>query len=167
MIDLRFAAFVRITRDTGLRSLLVNHADWIDHDRIPCGAAPETCYLVLRWAPADRTGTDAGYDLLTAGVHLPLQRSNEHLFLDFVLERVHAALMADSTDEPITTRRLGTSCAFVDTGADTIVKTGTFEISPASTRRTDVALRQLTPWIGGLPGRCRPSDAIAGAASLN
>ena len=166
-MDLRFAAFVRITRDAGLRSLLVNHADRIDHDRSQEGPAPDACFLALRWTTDHRTYAPAGSEVLTACVHLPLHRRGEYLFLDFVLERLRAALAADTVDAAITTRCLGTSRAFVDSSADTIAKRCTFVISPAGTRPAVVSLPQLAPWIGDLDSSGRPADFLASAPSLN
>jgi hypothetical protein len=168
-MDLRFAAFVRITRDAGLRSLLVNHADRIDHERNgEGGAAPRTCFLALRWAPVDPACAPAGSaEVLTASVHLPLHRCTEHLFLDFVLERLRGALAAETTDPPVTARCLGTSRAVVDDRTDTIVKTATFEITPAGPRHAGVAPRQLGPWPAALHRRAGHFEVIEGTPGVN
>jgi hypothetical protein len=159
-MDLRFAAFVRISRDARLRSLLVNYADRLDHDRTGIGEASETCFVALRWAPARRECAPTGSQLLTARVHMPRHRAAEHLYLDSVLQRVRAALSTDSAEEPITARWLGTSCTVLDCGADTISKASTFEIAPATRRRTrPTAIRRLQPWTG--------SPCRANAPSLN
>jgi hypothetical protein len=149
-MDVRFAAFVRITRDSGLRSMLVSYADRLDHERTGTGTTPESCFVVLRWAPACRDRSPTGSQLLTARVHLPRCRAAEHLLLDTVLQRLRAAL-ATNTAEPITSRWLGTSCTIVDCGADTISKASTFEIAPATPRCARPALLRLRPWADGLP----------------
>jgi hypothetical protein len=163
-MDLRFAAFVLITRDATLRTLLVNYAD-----RVECGHAPESaapsCFLALKWADNDRPGAPAGSQLLTARVHMPRDRKSEPRFLDHVLTRLRAAMTRPVRNAVITTRCLDTSPEIIDDGVDTISKTSTFEVAPAPQQCTGAALLELAPWTGGVDtgtaAFVAPSDAVA------
>jgi hypothetical protein len=164
-MDLRFAAFVLITRDATLRTLLVNYAD-----RVECGHAPEsaapTCFLALKWTDNDRPSAPAGSQLLTARVHMPRDRGNEPRFLDHVLTRLQAALARPVRNPVITTRCLDTSPEVMDDGVDTISKSSTFEVAPAPQQTTTgAALLELAPWTGGVDtgtaAFVAPSDAVA------
>ena len=164
-MDLRFAAFVLITRDATLRTLLVNYAD-----RVGCGQAPDTtaaptCFLALKWSDNDRPGAPAGSQLLTARVHMPRDCSCEPRFLDHILMRLHAALAKPVRNPVITTRCLDTSPEVMDDGVDTICKCSTFEVAPAPRQRAGAALLELSPWTGpvhtGSAAFIAPSDAVA------
>ncbi len=163
-MDLRFAAFVLITRDATLRTLLVNYAD-----RVECGQAPEsaapTCFLALKWTDNDRPSAPAGSQLLTARVHMPRDRSCEPRFLDHVLMRLHAALAKPVRNAVITTRCLDTSPEVMEDGGDTIFKSSTFEVAPAPQHSTGAAMIELAPWTGhidtGTAAFVAPSDAVA------
>ena len=163
-MDLRFAAFVLITRDATLRTLLVNYAD-----RVECGQAPEsaapTCFLALKWADNDRPGAPAGSQLLTARVHMPRDPKGEPRFLDHVLTRLRAALARPVRNPVITTRCVDTSPEVMDDGVDTIFKCSTFEVAPAPQHSTGAALIELAPWTGcvdtGRAAFVAPGDAVA------
>lgn len=147
-MDLRFVAFDLIARDSGLRALLVNHADRVEHVCGAGGRAPDTCFMALDWACGDREHPNTGEQLLTVRVHMPRQRAGERLFLDFVLDRLRAALAVDAPGTLITVRCLGTSREFQDSGTGTIFKTSRFEISPVAGQRNGAALLTLAPWSG-------------------
>lgn len=149
-MDLRFAAFELITRDAELRTLLVNYADRVEHDRAPEGTAPETCFLALKWSDDDRPGAPEGSQLLTARAHMPRHRRNEHLFLDLVLGRLRAALAMDAAKRSITARCLEMPREIMEDGVGMIFKTSTFEIAPAPPQRTGEALLELVPWTGAV-----------------
>jgi hypothetical protein len=163
-MDLRFAAFELITRDAGLRALLVNYADRVEQGHAQDATAPETCYLALRWSDNDRPDAPAGSQLLTARAHMPRHRPNEHLFLDLVLGRLQASLAVDTARRPITARCLGISHGIMDDGVETIFKTSTFEVVPARPQRTGAALLDLAPWTEcvqpGTAGYIPPSSAV-------
>jgi hypothetical protein len=149
-MDIRFAAFELIARDSGLRALLVNYADHVEHDRNQDGPAPDACFVALQWTGDDRACAASGPQLLTARVHMPARRCREHLFLDLVVQRLRSALAADRPDRLIAARCLGTSGELVDSAAETVFKTCTFEITPAVPRHTGAGLRRLVPWPGGV-----------------
>jgi hypothetical protein len=163
-MDLRFAAFVLITRDATLRTLLVNYAD-----RVECGHAPETaapsCFLALKWSDNDRPGAPAGSQLLTARVHMPRDPKGEPRFLDHVLTRLRAALARPVRNAVIMTRCLDPSSEVMEDGVDTIFKSSTFEVAPAQQQSTGAALLELSPWTGpvdtGTAAFIAPSDAVA------
>jgi hypothetical protein len=163
-MDLRFAAFVLITRDATLRTLLVNYADRVECGQTPESAAP-TCFLALKWTDNDRPGAPAGSQLLTARVHMPRDRKGEPRFLDHVLTRLRAALARPVRNPVITIRCLDTSPGVTDDGVDTIFKSSTFEVAPAPQHSTGAALIELTPWTGrvdtGTAAFVAPSDAVA------
>lgn len=167
-MDLRFAAFELIARDSGLRALLVSYADHVEHDRDRDGPAPDACFVALQWTGDERASAASGPQLLTARVHMPARRCREHLFLDLVVQRLRSALAADRADRLIAARCLGTSGELVDSAAETVFKTCTFEISPAVPRPTGAILRRLVPWPGdvdrGGSGSVTAGDAVA---SLN
>ena len=56
-MDLRFALFERIARDSVLRRLLVNYADRLDDRGVLPGPAGDTCYLTMQWTTDNRTST--------------------------------------------------------------------------------------------------------------
>ena len=163
-MDLRFAAFVLITRDATLRTLLVNYAD-----RVECGHDPETaaptCFLALKWTDNNRPGAPAGSQLLTVSVHMDRDSRNEPRFLDHVLTRLRAALAKPVRNPVITTRCLDASPEVMDDGVDTIFKCSTFEVAPAPRQSTGAALLELAPWTGrvdtGTAAFAAPSDAVA------
>ena len=127
-MDLRLAVFDRIARDDVLRRLLVNYADRLDDLGFEGGPASDTCYLTLEWTAHDRTGASLDAESLTARAHLPRARSDEQLYLDFVLRRLEVAL-ADGADGSIRARRRQTSPEIVETGADTIFKTRIYDVA--------------------------------------
>jgi len=168
-MDLRFAAFNRIYRDVTLRTLLVNHADRIDGraNLTPGGSAIETCFIALTWTASDQIHAPAESEFLTAHVHMPRRRWREQLYLDFVQQRLQAALTVGAASGVITARCLVASSEVMENGFDTIFKTSTFQISPTSTfqispepgRGRGAALLKLAPWTG-----CRDLGAAGGTA---
>jgi hypothetical protein len=132
-MDLRFAVFERIARDDVLRRLLVNYADRLEDLAVGDGTASDTCYLTLEWTAHNRTGAPPEAESLTARAHLPRHRLEEHSYLDFVLRRLEASL-ADEADGSIRARRRQTSPEVVETGADTIFKTRTYDVTPVPRR---------------------------------
>jgi hypothetical protein len=163
-MDLRFVAFDLIARDAGLRALLVNYADRIEHGHAPDGAAADTCFLALQWTGNDPRCAPAEPQLLTAQAHIPRHLSREHLFIDFVLQRLRAALTAGAARKLITIRCLATSRDFAESDVGTIYKTSAFEIAPATRQRTGEAVLDLEPWTGGVHlgagGVVRSSSAV-------
>jgi hypothetical protein len=134
-MDLRFALFERIARDSMLRRLLVNYADRLDDRAFLPGPAGDTCYLTMQWTTDDRTsGCPAGESLIIR-VHVPRHRSGERSYLDVVLRRLDAALAVDDADGSITVRRRSTSPDVVQTGADTIFKTRIYDVVAVPGRR--------------------------------
>jgi hypothetical protein len=166
-MDLRFVAFDLIARHPDLRALLVNHADRIEHGHAPDGPSTGTCFLALQWIGSDPSCAPAAPQLLTAQAHIPRHRSSEDLFLDFVLERLRAALTVGAARELIAIRCLATSRDFAESDVGTIYKTSAFEIAPATRQRTREAvleLERLEPWTGGVHlgagGAVRSSSAF-------
>jgi hypothetical protein len=148
-MDLRFAVFERIARDDVLRRLLVNYADRLDDLPVLGEAANDTCYLTLEWATDDRTCASAEVETVTARAHLPRDRSDEHLYLDSVLRRLEVALAVDDADGPIRVQRRRPALEGVESGADTVFKTRTYDVT-------------LVPQRGGLrrPAHPRASDSV-------
>jgi hypothetical protein len=165
-MDLRFVAFDLIARHAGLRALLVNYADRIEHGHAPDGPATGTCFLALQWIGNDPICAPAEPQLLTAQAHMPRHRSREHLFLDFVHERLRAALTVSAARKLIAIRCLATSRDFAESDVGTIYKTSAFEIAPATRQRTREAvleLERLEPWTEGVyrgAGGVRSSSAF-------
>jgi hypothetical protein len=145
-MDLRLVAFDLIARDIGLRALLVNYADRLEDDCGDCSATA-ACFLALQWSVDESRPAAAGSQLLTARAHLPRQRAGERLFLDFVLDRVRAALARTARNGSVAARYLGTSREFLDSELDTISKTSLFQIAPAPPPPHDAAtLLTMAPW---------------------
>ena len=166
-MDLRFAAFVLITRDATLRTLLVNYADRVECGHTPESAAP-TCFLALKWAVNDRPSAPDRPGVpgqRTARVHMARDREGEPRFLDHVLTRLRAALARPVRNPVIMIRCLDTSPEVMDDGVDTIFKCSTFEVAPAPQHSTGAALIELAPWTGGVDtgtaAFVAPSDAVA------
>jgi hypothetical protein len=137
-MDLRFAVFELVARDTALRALLVSYADRVEE---PALEVPRTGFLALCWNEGDPV--PAGCELLTARVHLPREHVREHPYLDFVLGRLRTSLTGDTARRSILARRLDTAPRTLVFDADTVFKTSRFVISPASvaldtTRSQDV-----------------------------
>jgi hypothetical protein len=154
-MDLRFAIFERIARDDVLRRLLVSYADRLDACAAG-GPADDTCYLTLQWADNDQSGMLPDCLLLTARAHMPRCRSCEHEYLDFVLDRLEAALAVDEAEGAITVRRRCATTDVLEKGADAIFKTRRFDVASAPSRPG------AAPSIGAgaadshLAGRLRP-----------
>ncbi len=89
-MDLRFALFERIARDSVLSRLLVNYADRLDDPAFPLGPTDDTCYLTMEWTTGDRTNTSSEGESLTVRAHIPRHRSEERSYLDVVLQRLDA-----------------------------------------------------------------------------
>jgi hypothetical protein len=127
-MDLRFAVFERIARDDVLRRLLVNYADRLEDLVVGAGTASDTCYLTLEWTADDRTAAPSEAESMTARAHLPRHRREQQGYLDFVLRRLDAALAAGSADGSLRARSRQTSPDGVETGADAIFKTRTYDV---------------------------------------
>jgi hypothetical protein len=106
-VDLRFALFERIARDSMLRRLLVNYADRLDDRGVLPGRAGDTFYLTMQWTTDDRTSTCPEGESLIVRAHVPRHRSEERSYLDVVLRRLDAALVLDDADGSLTVRRRG------------------------------------------------------------
>ena len=173
-MDLRFAVFNLIFRDAELRALLVNYADRVESGCLPDRTSTGACYVELKWADNDAVSAPAGSQLLTAQVHMPRHRSAEQVCLDFVLQRLRAALPVNAANGSFTVRCRETTREVVDSGVDTVFKATTFEVAPQSPRRLDADLLDLPPWTGrpeqGGAARFCPHNLAAprpGSASLN
>jgi hypothetical protein len=156
-MDLRFAIFKRIARDDMLRRLLVSYADRLDACAAG-GPADDTCYLTLQWADNDQSGMLSGCLVLTARAHLPRCRWCEHEYLDFVLDRLEAALAVDEAEEAITVR-VRRRCATPDVlenGADAIFKTRRFDVTSAPSRPGALPSIGAGAADSHLAGRLRP-----------
>jgi hypothetical protein len=134
-MDLRFALFERIARDSLLSRLLVNYADRLDDSAFPLGPTDDTCYLTMEWTTGDRTNTTSEGESLTVRAHLPRHRSEERSYLDVVLQRLDAAVAVDDADGSITARRRVTSPDVVQAGADTISRTRIYDVAAVPGRR--------------------------------
>ena len=126
-VDLRFALCERIVRDSVLRRLLVNYADRLDA-ALPLGPTDDTCYLTMEWTTGDPTRTSSEGESLTVRVHMPRRRSEQCSYLDAVLQRLDAAVALDDVEGAITVRRRATSPDVVQTGADMIFRTRTYDV---------------------------------------
>jgi hypothetical protein len=173
-MDLRFDVFNLIFRDALLRALLVNYADRIDSGHAPERAGAGTCFVALRWSDNDGARAAAGSQLLTAQAHMPRHRSDDHEYLDVVLQRLRAALPAGAASDSFTIRCRESSPEVMDSGTGTIFKTSTFEIAPASPEHVGRILLDLPPWTGraeapaaGLTAPGGLVAASAGSPSLN
>jgi hypothetical protein len=136
-MDLRFAVFTRIARDDVLKRLLVNYADRLDDLAVGDSTASDTCYLTLEWAGDDWTNSLSEAESVTFRAHVPRHRRDTYSCLDVVMCRLEAALAADEAENSISIVRRR-SREVVESGADTIFKTRTYDISPV-------------PQPGGLP----------------
>jgi hypothetical protein len=167
-MDIRFDVFNLIFRDAVLRALLVNHANRIDGGRTPEWADAGMCYVALRWADNDGARAAAGSQLLTAQAHMPRHRSDDHVYLDVVLQRLRAALPVDAASDAFTIRCRESSPEVMDSGAGTIFKTTTFEIAPAPPERMGRILLDLPPWPGRVEavtaGLTVPGGLVAASA---
>ncbi len=134
-MDLRFALFERIARDSVLSRLLVNYANRLDDSALTLGPTDDTCYLTMEWTTGDRTNTTSEGESLTVRAHLPRHRSEEPSCLDVVLQRLDAAVAVDDADGSITVRRRVTSPDVVQTGADTIFRTRIYDVAAVPGRR--------------------------------
>jgi hypothetical protein len=135
-MDLRFALFERIARDSLLSRLLVNYADRLDDSAILLGPTDDTCYLTMEWTTGDRTNMSSEGESLTVRAHIPRHRCEERSYLDVVLQRLDAAVAVDDADGSITARRRVTSPDVVQTGADTIFRTRIYDTAAVPGRRS-------------------------------
>jgi hypothetical protein len=173
-MDIRFDVFNLIFRDALLRALLVNHANRIDSGYASERAGAGMCFVALRWADADGARAAAGAQLLTAQAHMPRHGSDDHGYLDVVLERLRAALPVGAASNSFTIRCRESSPEVMDSGAGTIFKTTTFEVAPASPERAGRILLDLPSWTGRVEalaaGAATPGGLVAassGSPSLN
>jgi hypothetical protein len=127
-VDLRFAVFTRIARDDVLKRLLVNYADRLDDLAVGDGTASDTCYLTLEWAGDDRTTMPPEAESVTFRAHLPRHRRDDSSCLDVVMCRLEAALAADEPESSVSIVRRR-SCEVTESGADTVFRTSTYDIS--------------------------------------
>ncbi|HEV7725446.1 MAG: hypothetical protein JWQ26_2542 [Modestobacter sp.] len=167
-MDLRHLAFDRIFQNVVLRPLLVNYADRLQYGHAPEGAATGTCFIVLQWTVTDSMDAPPGSQLLTAQVHIPRHSSSEHLYVDFVLQRLWATLAGDATNGAITARLLRTSSELMTSDVDTIFKASTFEVAPAPPQRRAPTTLKLAPWTGWAAlGATGSLPARGGVSSMN
>jgi hypothetical protein len=168
-MDLRFATFDLIFRSVVLRPLLVNYADRLEHGHAPEGVPASSCFVRLRWSVDGSTPTPSGTQLLAAEAHMPRYGEADHEYLDFVLQRVRAALTGEAAAPLITARWLQTSREVLESDVGTIVKVSTFEITAASaTQHHGAALVTWAPWTGWAePGVTAPPTPVIGAADMN
>jgi hypothetical protein len=168
-MDLRFATFDLVFRSVVLRPLLVNYADRVEHGHAPEGVPASTCFVRLRWAVDMSAPTPPGTELLAAEAHMPRHGEADDVYLDFVLQRVRAALTGQEAAALITARWLQTSREVMESDVGTIFKASTFEITAASaTQHHGAALVTWAPWTGWAePGVAAPPTPIIGAADMN
>ena len=168
-MDLRFATFGLIFRSVVLRPLLVNYADRLEHGHAPEGMPASSCFVRLRWAVDESTPIPSGTELLSAEAHMPRFGEADDVYLDFVLQRVRAALTGETAAPLVTARWLQTSREVLESDVGTIFKVSTFEITAASaTRHHGAALVTWAPWTGWVePGDAAPPTPVIGAADMN
>jgi hypothetical protein len=130
-MDLHFAVFTLIARDDVLKRLLVNYADRLDDLAVGGGTASDTCYLTLEWAAGDRKTAPSEAESVTFRAHVPRHRREDHSYLDVVMHRLELALAADGADGSISIVRR-TARELVETGADTVFRTRTYDVSSVS-----------------------------------
>jgi hypothetical protein len=134
-MDLRLAVFERIAADDVLRRLLVNYADRLDDLVGTGGPAINTCYLTLQWSPADSPEVPHDAESMTVRAHMPRSRADEHWYLDAVLGRLDAALEVGDADGAVSVLPGRSSSEVVESGADTIFKSRTYDVAPLPTPR--------------------------------
>jgi hypothetical protein len=134
-MDLRLAVFERIAGDDLLRRLLVNYADRLDDLVGTGGPASDTCYLTLQWSPVDSHDAPHDAESMTVRAHMPRSRADEYWYLDIVLRRLDAALEVGDADGAVKVLPGRTSSEVIETGADTIFKTRTYDVAPLPNSR--------------------------------
>jgi hypothetical protein len=100
---------------------------------------------------------------------MPRHGEADDVYLDFVLQRVRAALTGEAASALVTARWLQTSREVSESDVGTIYKASTFEITPATaTQHHGAALVTWAPWTGWAePGGAAPPTPVIGAADLN
>jgi hypothetical protein len=131
-----------ISRDVVLNGVLDTGPGPARRDPDTGGPVPQTCFIVLRWAADDRTGAPDGSHRLTAEAYLPRTCTAEHLFLDFLLERLWAVLAKGEADGLIAAERQCASPELVDSGSGSISKMSRFVVRPGKPRAMECLERQ-------------------------
>ncbi|GAA1299548.1 hypothetical protein ACQPZA_27130 [Pseudonocardia xinjiangensis] len=147
-MDVRSGVGDLIARDVVLDAVRVTHTDRGGIDLASTTSRFGACSIVMEWSVNDQSGAPAGSHLLTVWANLPRQRSSEHLFLDFLLQRVREVLLAGAADGSIISMYRGTSRGVVASSVETISKHNKFEVTPQQPRRAGMALLNLAPWEG-------------------
>jgi hypothetical protein len=148
-MDVRSGVFDLIARDVVLGAVGVTHIDCGQSGNAAAKSGFVSCSLVLEWATNDQEGGPADSHLLTVWVHLPRQRSSEHPFLEFLLQRVRAVLLTGAADGSITSEYRGMSRDVVaSSSVDTISISNRFRITVRQPRHEGMTLLGLVPWAG-------------------
>jgi hypothetical protein len=167
-MDLRFEAFNLIDRDPVLRALLLNYANRLQYAGPSNATANDDCFLVLTWTGGEQVDAPTGTQVLTAEAHLPRSGWSECRYLDFVLQRLAAALAHNAAKRVVTARCVATSRQVREGDDDTIFKSSTFEIAPTRSRIRASGLPHLAPWRACAdPGVVDLMAASPRGASLN
>jgi hypothetical protein len=147
-MDVRSAVIDLLAGDVVLRAVSLTHLDCEQSGHAAPRSSFATCSLVLEWGLNDQAGA-SGSHLLTVWAHLPRQHSKEHLFLDFLLQRVRAVLLTGTADGSITTEYRGMSRhVVVNSSVDTISVSNRFRVNARRPRHKGMSLRGLVPWAG-------------------
>jgi hypothetical protein len=147
-VDVRSGVGDLIARDVVLDAVRVTHTDHGGNDLASTTSRFGACSIVMEWSVNDQSGAPAGSHLLTVWANLPRQRLSEHLFLDFLLQRVREVLLAGAADGSIISMYRGTSRGVVASSFETISKNNKFEVTFQQPRPEGMALLNLAPWEG-------------------
>ena len=137
-----------IARDAVLSAVHVTHTERGRCGRAPARTGVATCSLVFEWVANDEATAPVDSQLLTVWAHLPRQRAREHLFLEFLLQRVRAVLLTGTADGSITGEYRGMSGDVMASKFGTVCKNNRFRVTARQPRQEEITLLGLVPWAG-------------------
>jgi hypothetical protein len=159
-MDVRSVVLDLVAQDVLLNGLLDTGPGRARRDPDTGECVSQTCYIVLSWAEDDQDGAPDEHRL-TAQAFLPRTCETEHLFLDFLLQRVLSVLAKGAADGLIVAERQGASREFVDNGFDSISKSGSFMVRPAPPQVEGKPPVRPVPGTGGEGDAPRPVEPVA------
>ncbi len=144
-MDLRFVAFNLIARDATSRTLLANHARYLEADGAT-GDQALPCFVSWSWAVDERTPAPAGRELLTIRVHVSRDVPCPQDHLDGVCERLRVPLTAAGPSPCLTARCLTTSDAIADAHIGAFVRSSTWAIAAVQAESKVSSPTRRVPW---------------------
>jgi hypothetical protein len=145
-MDLRRVVGGLIARNAVLSTLLMNYADRLRQGRSGHGTATAACFIVPDWSQDQLPSAPLRGRLFTVEAHTSRTDPRLHGNLDTILGLVDVVLTDDHASTSITARRVDAAADLRTTGSDTVVRVGSWDITPIPSCGLAAAERRLRPW---------------------